>query len=650
MESARRYDSREIQRGSLSQETVSLSLGEDIEQELEDWDTVNKLLQHHGFKPISLADLRDKRPVGDTVLLTKQSAGQIRHVLKSLLKDTERRQALIQELIQSNNQLKDDIHQQHGRASRQEQRASELEQVLDNVKAKIQEMEDDFIRKTCQQQNHVKQLQKDKRDIQIHYTELEQKLREQEDTISQLQKKLRTLISEEEERVTRQNDSFYQFRKRASKVNSTLDQQMLDMIATYESKIDYLHRELRTYKENAEPQSMSNNEEDKELNLDTAPNYKALLTSFQEQLKQARTKNEQLLLENINIKQELETRPTLKELKLCKQQAKRLEKLLLHNGIKLSEFSNGRQADEKENTKIQDLNNIQADSCRRVLKDACGILKVHDLNDLISTMQLLAKQAETIPRLEKVLNDINSVVSSHRAPHMLFRRRASSHQFSGGTLESKYEHLVPTLEMWVNQLMAVKDLFKSLRKMLEKVIPWQIPDLKDLSESTRVEDLQMLVDTVLEEVENDKENRRVSPETLWAIVSHFRILFDVSSLNGVYPRMNEIYIKLGEMNNAMKNLRVLLELDPSAPCSALVNVVGKLCSSLNDNTTKQVQRLLKTQDLDSIIIRLKDYDEFVPAFSALIEDLFQILEVNSVDDILLEVQSLKLLATARMNK
>lgn len=44
------------------------------------------------------------------------------------------------------------------------------------------------------------------------------------------------------------------------------------------------------------------------------------------------------------------------------------------------------------------------------------------------------------------------------------------------------------------------------------------------------------------------------------MVSHFQKLFDVNSLKGVYPRMNEVYTKLGEMTNAMKNLHALLEL------------------------------------------------------------------------------------------
>ena len=54
-------------------------------------------------------------------------------------------------------------------------------------------------------------------------------------------------------------------------------------------------------------------------------------------------------------------------------------------------------------------------------------------------------------------------------------------------------------------------------------------------------------------------------QTLQAIVSHFQKLFDVQSLNGVYPRMNEVYTRLGEMNNAVRNLQELLELGDD-PC------------------------------------------------------------------------------------
>lgn len=59
-----------------------------------------------------------------------------------------------------------------------------------------------------------------------------------------------------------------------------------------------------------------------------------------------------------------------------------------------------------------------------------------------------------------------------------------------------------------------------------------------------------------------------SLQTLSAMVSHFQKLFDVNSLNGVYPRMNEVYTKLGEMTNAMRNLHELLELGKDLPPAA----------------------------------------------------------------------------------
>lgn len=57
--------------------------------------------------------------------------------------------------------------------------------------------------------------------------------------------------------------------------------------------------------------------------------------------------------------------------------------------------------------------------------------------------------------------------------------------------------------------------------------------------------------------------------TLAAMVSHFQKLFDVTSLSGVYPRMNEVYTRLGEMTNAMRNLREALELGTLEPESKL---------------------------------------------------------------------------------
>ncbi|XP_015686202.1 centrosomal protein of 70 kDa-like [Protobothrops mucrosquamatus] len=95
------------------------------------------------------------------------------------------------------------------------------------------------------------------------------------------------------------------------------------------------------------------------------------------------------------------------------------------------------------------------------------------------------------------------------------------------------------------------------------------------------------------------------------------------------------------MINAMRNLCDLLELDSSAPPSVLVNTVGKLCNLFNENVAWQVEQLLGTQDIESIIYKLEEHDDFFPAFHALINNLLRVLEVRSLAEILPAVQKLK---------
>ena len=58
----------------------------------------------------------------------------------------------------------------------------------------------------------------------------------------------------------------------------------------------------------------------------------------------------------------------------------------------------------------------------------------------------------------------------------------------------------------------------------------------------------------------DLRGDRPTTEQLQSIVAHFQKLFDVSSVSGVFPRMNEIYVRLGETFNTMNTMKELLNL------------------------------------------------------------------------------------------
>ncbi|XP_071602672.1 centrosomal protein of 70 kDa isoform X3 [Heliangelus exortis] len=562
-------------------------------EEKAEWESLNKLLMRHGLKPVSLAAPQSCGNTSGTSVLDTQSSLGIRLALKTLVEDTDRQQKMMQGLLEANRCLRDEIRQERGRASREEQRANDLENVVKSIKSKICQLEDETIAKVCQQQNQVKELQKDQQVKQAKYQQQQQKLQEQEEIIAHLQKELRKVGMEEQRRVAAQNKMFCQFCKRAPK--SLLDQQFLCLIDYYESQISRMKKELRQYKKDEDQPQREIKSKEEFLNLDATPKYRALLTSFQKQLTETKARNEQLLLENINLKKDLEIRPTAQELKLYKHQVKKLEKTLKKTIQSMGSSTGEKTEENKEPESITGVNQLQA-VCQQYLQ---------------------------------VLSRIDSILQSPRAPPLIYRRSkgpVQNHIKENGQ-ECGFEHLPLTIEMWADQLMALKDLHRSLRKLSLELVPWHLADPQDNRESIRVEDLQFIVDAILEETEN-KEKK----------------LFDVNSLTGVYPRMNEVYTKLGEMTNAMRNLHELLELDSSAPPTVVVDTVGKLCDIINENMTEQVQQLLGTRDIHSIINKLEEHECFFPPFQALIQDLLCLLEISNLDDILPTVRNLKLIA------
>ncbi|XP_074767103.1 centrosomal protein of 70 kDa isoform X1 [Athene noctua] len=584
----------------------------ELQQEKAEWENLNKLLMRHGLKPVTLFASQSCRNVSDMIVLDSQSSLGIRLALKTLVEDVDRQQKMMQGLMEANHSLRDEIRQERGRASQQEQRANDLENVVKNIKSKICQLEDETIARVCQQQNQVKELQKDQQVSQAKYQQQQKKLQEQEEIIAHLQKELCKVGMEEQRRVGTQNKTFCQFCKTAPK--SLLGQRSLCLIGYYESQISQMKKELRQYKKDEDQAQREEKNKEEILNLDATPNYRALLTSFQKQLIETKARNEQLLLENINLKKDLEIRPTAQELKLYKHQVKKLEKTLKKT-IQSSGSSTGERIEEKkEPQSIAGVDQLQA-VCQQYLQ---------------------------------VLSHIDSVLRSPRAPPLIYRRSKGPVQnyIKDSGPECGFEHLPLTIEMWADQLMALKDLHRSLRKLSLELVPWHTGDPQDSRETIRVEDLQFIVDAILEEIENKEKNSQTpSLPTLFAIVSHFQKLFDVNSLNGVYPRMNEVYTKLGEMTNAMRNLHELLELDSSAPPTVVVDTVGKLCDIINENVTEQVEQLLGTQDIHSIINKLEEHECFFPPFQALIQDLLCLLEISNLDDILPTVQHLKLVAS-----
>uniref|UniRef100_A0A8C7QVQ6 Centrosomal protein of 70 kDa n=1 Tax=Oncorhynchus mykiss TaxID=8022 RepID=A0A8C7QVQ6_ONCMY len=518
----------------------------------EQWDAVNRLLQHHGFKPVHFADPVANKNHADLVLLEKMSACDIRTMLR-----TERRQTLIQELIESNNQLKEEAQQHVSRAARQSQRVNELEGVLDGVKNKLQDLEDSYIGKATQQHSKVHHLQQDKRDAQKRCQGLEQKLSEEKDVVSQLQRKLYFTVTEEERRVARQNQVFWQIHKRSARPNSLVDQHSM----------------------------------------------RSTTGSYQEQLMDTKAQREELRNEIQQLKQDLESRPTVKELKSYKEQLRRMDRLI-HQRYSVYLPSS------KAGASINSLYVFDS--------DFAGLFILPDF---------------------QVLNDIRAVLTTSGAPLRLHRARPSTSH----PLSNRASEMVEPKYLLVSLSLCALDLHCGLSKLMLRLVPWQPAGATSLMESVRVEDLMLLVDSLLEETNSGEDTVLRSPtrNTLQSMVSHFQKLFDITSLSGVYPRMNEVYTRLGEMTNAMRNLRDILALDHRAPLSEVVNQIASLVNSPEATSGHEPHVLLGTSDIDSIILKVKEHAVFFPAFYFLVQELLQTLDVDRLDDIMPVLRSLK---------
>ncbi|XP_066889808.1 centrosomal protein of 70 kDa isoform X5 [Kogia breviceps] len=572
------------------------------QREEAEWESVNVLLLMHGLKPLSLVRRTDTK---DLIIFDKQSSQRMRENLKTLMEETSRQQNMIRELIETNKQLKNELQLQHSRAADQEQRANDLEQIMESVKSKIGEMEDESLNRVCQQQNKMKELQKEHKALQAKCEHYKKKRMEQQETIASLQKDISRLTKEDEERITTQNRVFSYLCKRVP--HTILDRQLLCLIDYYESKI----RKFRKQRQCKEDESQS---EEDYRSLSASPPYKGLLMSLQNQLKESTSKIDALLSEKLNLQKDLETRPTQHELRLYKQQVKKLEKAL-KKSIKLQDLISQKKAEDKEGKDEPSKDNQQ---------------------------QTLIDQ-----RYFQVLRSINSIIHNPRAPVIIYKQSKGGAQHFNKDLvqDCGFEHLVPIIEMWADQLASLKDLYKSLKILSAELVPWHNLKKQDENEGVKVEDLLFIVDTMLEEVENkEKDSNMPDFQMLQAIVSHFQKLFDVPSLTGVYPRMNEVYTRLGEVNNAVRNLQELLELDSSSSLCVLVSTVGKLCRLVNEHVNEQVMQVLGPEDLQSIINKLEEHEEFFPAFQAFTNDLLEILEIDDLDAIVPAVRKLKILS------
>ncbi|KAJ3584069.1 hypothetical protein NHX12_014565 [Muraenolepis orangiensis] len=655
-----------------------------FQQEQAEWDCLNKLLQNHGFKPVNFADPVENTSLPDLVLLDKRSAAEVRATVKTMLGDSERRQALIQELIQSNNLLKEEAQDLIGQAGRHSQRASELEGLLNGVRGQVQDLEERCLAQAVQQRGHAHRLQQDALDTQSRCQALELQLTNERERRGQLELQLTNEMERRgqlELQLTNERETWGQLELQLTNEREARGRLELQLTNEREAR-GRLELQLTNEREargRLELQLTNEREARGQLELQLTNEREARsrlelqLTNEREawgrlelQLTNEREARGQLELQLTNerkalgqlerqLTNEREARGQLQR-KLCfavREEERRVARQTLafqrvhqHSAhqdapadqqvLDVIDFYETQMAQLQEDMPrsfggvpegSQASNASSGETTSGDVTSSFKAALTAQLEDskvqreeLRAEVHTLQQELETRPTLK----DMKAYKHRLRLMERWIQRSSNRQRPPVGQSElPEFDGLRPALEAWANQLAMLTELHAALRRLSQRLTPWRpADDGRVAAEAVRVEDLMLLVDTLLEDTEAEHDNALVSPtrHTLLCMVAHFQKLFDVGSLNGVYPRMNHLYARLGQTDNAMTSLRDILDLDNKAPPSQVVSRVASMASSTAaDSPRVQFHRLLAEGDIDRLMqtLEVDRLDHILPALTSL---------------------------------
>ncbi|CAE1314640.1 CEP70 [Acanthosepion pharaonis] len=431
-------------------------------------------------------------------------------------------------------------------------------------------------------------------------------------------------------------DILAEFQKRTATIHSLMDEKLLDIVNSYENKIQSLEKDLEYYRV-------------KHKNRDTVFDQDEMSTKMQDVIlkydKQIKEYNEKIkfLEEQIEVlKLDAESRPQMKEFRALQQQAKKMKRLLDYYNIRYVPDESGsfpNVVSHKYNTNVDSIDMLPFYSSKLYLQDICQELEVEDLDEILPSLQKLKHNAERANKYKQFSIKVCGLVQQVGHDD---DERFTRHSIKNGISEVALKHVQETLVQWTEDLKSLENLVTSINELVVIAAPWSkvqiYPSDSFEAMSTKLSGI------------NQKKNysfikeEKTSRAMLENIVHHFQMLFDIRSISGVYPTMNQIYTKIGEQQNVMKILKNYLGLDPSAKPTKVVDAVSQLCQIHNATTSTQLKQLLQTEDLEGIIGRLEEYNMFFPAFRQVMSELLEILCVQSVSDVVPTVKTLTLLA------
>lgn len=320
-----------------------------------------------------------------------------------------------------------------------------------------------------------------------------------------------------------------------------------------------------------------------------------------------KTQLAELQYTNAKIKVDLMNRPDAKEFHKCQVKVRQLE-------MELDQYRSS------VNDRMSDLF-----SCEQILENIGVLLNVESTDSIIPEIITLQHRVQQIDAIQEELTSVVNIVSGISPPC---------------TPDDIYNHkhwhsICEQLQQWREDSSGIKmlqDVFSDLCHTMAK------GDIHNSSPSFHHLTTRQMASLFRHWIRHETHLKSAQYGTLLAMVHHYQELFNVKSMDGIYPSMSIIYRQLQEATTARRNLYDIL--GDIHTWEGVVNSVWRLVQSRDSKFIISLHQHFPHLSGNEIIQQLSYYHSFFPTFYSLVTELQKILDVGSPSAILPAVKGL----------
>ncbi|KAH9101429.1 hypothetical protein LEN26_015235 [Aphanomyces euteiches] len=519
------------------------------------------------------------------------------NIVHDLISQLERQSQTVQDLIQESTINSKQQQRTEANLAASEKKLQEMRQSLDNAQREIESFKVDIKDVKVKFESDVKSLKNQKVKLEQQLKISEHRVKAKETLLERLQNKLQQQIDKEEFSKSRNQDVFRKIQQREPRKTSPSDLKSIELIGMYENERSHLNDEIAQLrnqvqelcsevreKENIisrasggginikdhdsllhrlEQARFEQEQVTKQLRLQERSIHEKM-KNIEAELQQSKQVIQELREENSNLHLEVEARPTIRDYKATQRRALLLERQLSSQTLAMKEANNIEELRkyigtaelirrDKTNAKLQlnRLNTLPKDTCVEIIQDICRQLELTDITLIGPSVAKMISVVQAIPRLEKFVRDVCTIAASKPA--------------------SSLESVLHTLSRWKQNIGAFTSLQKYAADSFQILASRREKSFQPVESATvysqalkAIEELVEFESQFLEEqnmYQLAAENVQKQPNLLVnRMVQHFRHLFGVKTMDGVFPMINEVFLFVNEMNNALASIKTTLGL------------------------------------------------------------------------------------------